>query len=797
MNEKKSPEKAEKKKRSYKKWLLIIWLLFIIPIGSIYTLFYLISEDYFGKLPSLEELENPKSNLATEVYFDDGTVMGKYFKENRSTASYNEISPWVFKALVATEDERFFEHSGIDFMSIPRVIMGLVTGSTSKGGGSTVSQQLAKMLFPREDLNLIELVFRKFKEWVIAVRLERQYTKEEIMVLYLNQFDFINNAVGIKSAAQVYFSKTPDSLNIQESALLVGMLKNPALFNPRRFEERCTNRRSTVLGQMVRNNVISDSLRDALDTTKIDLHYSRVDHKLGLAPYFRESLRGELKKIFSAKDAHGNYKYRKADGSPYNIYRDGLRVYTTINPTMQRYAEEAVKSHLGGELQEDFWNHIKRKKNPPFANDVKESRIGRILESAKRRTPLYRELQAQGMSKDSIDIVFNTPVETTVFSWNGEIDTVMTPMEEIHYKKCFLQTGMMSVDPKTGFIKAWVGGIDFKHFSYDHVFQSKRQVGSTIKPFVYASLFIERGREFGPCYEIPNQPYTFYKGEYGILKDWTPHNPGREYGYKVSLKYGLANSMNTITAWAMRQISPQHVADFMKQAGLKSDIEPVPALCLGVADISVYEMVGAYASFANRGRYLEPIYISRIEDKNGNLIVDMSLSRRQTDLISEENAYAMLKLMEGVTSYNYNADLGKHTGGTGIRLRFSKEIRPYGGIPKSTPIAGKTGTTQGQSDGWFIGITPDLVTGVWVGAQDRDVRFTNLSKGSGTNMALPIWGYYMNDVYDDSTITVSKGPFERPEGTLSIKVDCDTETNEKDDNPFGNPSGEPDFGGSN
>ena len=753
------------KKRKYSRQVLILWILLLAPIASFWLLMVGVSNGLFGELPSIDELENPKSNLATEVYTADGRLLGKYFKENRSNADFNSISPHLINALVSTEDERFFDHSGIDLKGLVRAI---AFGGT-RGGASTITQQLAKMLFTEPARGWMRIP-QKLKEWVIAVRLERQYTKQEILAMYLNKFDFINNAVGIKSAAQVYFNSSPDSLSILESAVLVGMAKNPSLYNPRRFPENALNRRNTVMYQMVRNDQLSKLEYDSLKELPIVLDYHRVDHNLGLAPYFREVLREYLHQKTKAKDKDGNYLLAKADGSPYNIYRDGLKIFTTIDSRLQEYAEYGVSQHLGTELQQDFWNHIKRKKNPPYANDITKERVDRIMNTTVKRSALYYDLIKSGISADSIELVFNTPVPTKVFTWNGEKDTVLSPLQQLRYNKCFLQAGMMSVNPHNGYIKAWVGGINHKHFAYDHVQQSKRQIGSTIKPFVYAMAVTDKG--YSPCKEIPNIPYTFEKGEYGLLQDWTPHNPGRDYGYSVSLKYGLANSMNTITAWVMKQVTPQAVVNFVRKAGITSEMDPVPSLCLGVSDVSLFEMVGAYTSFANKGQWQEPIFVTRIVDKEGNEIFNNLVNRKSNTVMSEEDAYIMLEMLKG-TSVGVRGGPENRKLGTSIRLRFSKDIRPYGGIPYSIPIACKTGTTQSQADGWFMGITPDLVTGVWVGGEDRDIRFSSLSKGSGTNMALPIFGYYMNKVYADSTLEISQGDFEKPEKPLRVEFDCE------------------------
>ena len=763
-------KETKKKKLTRGRLLMWLWIVLFSPLALFTLLMYLISLGVFGELPSFEELENPKNNLATEVYTADGKLLGKYFSENRSQMNFEEISPHVINALVSTEDERFYDHSGIDARGLFRAIVFLGT----KGGASTITQQLAKMLFSERPRTKLERIKQKLQEWIIAIRLERQYTKNEILTMYLNRFDFVNNAVGLKSASQVYFNTTPDSLSINEAAVLVGMAKNPSLFNPNRRLELSTQRRNVVLGQMVRNEVLEEEVFDSLKQLPLILDFQKVDHKDGSAPYFREALRAYLHKLTSAKDEDGNYKLAQPNGEPYNIYRDGLRIYSTIDSRMQRYAEYGVTQHMKAELQRGGWAHLKRKKNPPFANGISDKTIERLMNGAIKRTDLYRELRSEGMSEDSIKIVFNTPVPTKVFSWQGEIDTVISPKEKLRYHKSFLQAGVMSVNPHNGYIKTWVGGINNKYFAYDHVYQGRRQIGSTIKPFVYALVITDKG--LSPCDEIPNVPYTFEKGEYGLLKSWTPHNPGRDYGYNVSLKYGLANSMNTITAYVMKQVSPQAVVNFVRKAGIKGEMEAVPSLCLGVADVALAEMVGAYASLANKGQYLEPVFLTRIMDKNGNEIYNNLVHRKTNSVMSERDAYLMLELMKGVTSYNYNRDLGKSSGGTAIRLRFSKEIRPYGGFPMEIPIAGKTGTTQNQSDGWFIGITPDLVTGVWVGAEDRAVRFSSLSKGMGTNMALPIWGYFMNKVYADKSIDISKGDFEKPLEPLDINLNCDEVT---------------------
>ncbi|MBD99722.1 MAG: penicillin-binding protein [Verrucomicrobia bacterium] len=752
----------------------------------------------FDELPTFEQLENPKSNLATEVYTSDGKVLGKYFYQNRVEVNYKELSPNLVNALVSTEDERYYSHSGIDLRGLARAVIK----AGQSGGASTITQQLAKMLFSDTPQSTWDRIKQKLQEWIIAAQLERRYTKEEIIAMYFNRVDFVNNAVGIKSAAQVYFGKSPSELEITEAAMLVGMLKNPSLFNPLRFPENTLDRRNTVLFQMKRNDQIGQEEYDSLTQMPLNLDYTRVSHKRGIAPYFREVLRAELKDIFSEVDDDGLPLLRKTDGTAYDIYKDGLKIYTTINYKLQEYAEWAVKEHLSYQLQNDFFSSIAKRRNPPFTNDLSIKEVNNIMSSAVKRSERYLimsgkqcgncgrrgkylvkkiiegqeivECKAEDCGhhttvhpEDSIYAKFNEPHSMKVFSWKGEIDTVLTPMDSIRYYKSFLQAGLMSMDPHTGYIKAWVGGIDYDYFAYDHVRQGRRQVGSTFKPFVYATA-IDEG--YSPCYEIPNVPYTFKAGEYGLLKDWTPTNEGDEYGYNVSLKYGLANSMNTVTAWIMHQFGPERVIKMARSMGITSELKAVPSLALGVADASVYEMVGAFSTFANKGVWTKPQFLTRIEDKDGNIIKEFIPETNEA--LSEETAYVMLDLLQGVTSYNYNHDLQKNQPGTGIRLRLPKsEKRPYQDI--QTPIAGKTGTTQENSDGWFLGATPDLVTGVWVGAEDRSVRFTYTSDGQGANTALPIWGYYMNKIYADSTINISTENFEKPEEPLNIELDCE------------------------
>ncbi len=801
-------EENKNKKRLSLRVVILLWIIGLSPIWGMAGMLYLASQ---SDLPDTVALANPKTNLATEIISADGQVLGRYFRENRTNVNFDELSPYLVEGLVATEDERFYSHAGIDLRGTARAAVYL----GSKGGASTITQQLAKMLFTQKPGNGIERIFQKFQEWIISVELERRYTKDEILTLYLNKFDWINHAVGIKSAARVYFDTYPDSLKIEEAAMLVGMAKNPALYNPLRRPELTEERRNVVLSQMVRNKYLSKAEYDSLKTLPLGINYQTVDHQEGLAPYFREVLRAELTNLFEEKNDDGTPKYAKPDGSGYNIYSDGLKVYVTIDSRLQEYAEKAVQSHLTN-LQDDFVKDVGKYKRPPFSNDLTKDQIRNIELAAMRRTQRYRIMTGRecpnchrrvniepgsgdsgptyncmsedceevwhATPKDSVEYVFrNEKYPMRLFTWRGEIDTLMTPMDSILYYKSMLQTGLVSINPKTGFVKAWVGGNNYKYFQYDHVQQGKRQVGSTFKPFVYATAIREG---YSPCYEVPKVPTTFHKGTFNLLDDYTPHDPDRDYGYMVSLKWGLANSVNTVTAWVMKQFGPEAIIKLARDLGIKSEIEPVVSQCFGVADLSLLEITSANATFANMGVHIDPIYILRIEDKYGQPIFNMM--PETTEAMDEKTAYTMLSLMQGTVDGVYNAHQGK-TLGTAVRLKMDLPTRDYDGFDRSIKIAGKTGTTQNQSDGWFIGLTPDLVTGVWVGAEDRSVHFRTLSMGMGTNMALPIWGYYMKDVYADSTLQVSKDDFEKPEG-ISVELDCDAYARQK--NMFGSPDGD-------
>lgn len=691
-------------------------------------------------MPTFEELENPKSNLASEVYSSDNEMLGKYFIENRSNAVFTELDTNLVNALIATEDVRFYSHSGIDFRALARAISGALLGQ-NRGGGSTITQQFSKLLFHERPQTKSERLLQKLNEWVIASKLEQRYSKEEIITLYLNKFDFVNNAVGIKSAAKVYFNSSPDSLKIEESALLVGMLKNSALYNPVRRPELTQSRRNVVLSQMMKYGYLDEEIHDSIRQIPIDLSkFKHQSHLTGQATYFREYLRGKLKKWCA--------NHFKADGTPYDLYKDGLKIYTTLDSRLQKYAEEAVIEHMSLDLQPTFLRHWNGRTNAPFFfENNATSEIKKIMNQAMRRSERYRKLKLAETPADSIILSFNTPTPMSIFHWDGEIDTVMTPMDSIRYYKFYLQAGLMSVEPHSGHVKAYVGGINYKHFKYDHVSQGARQVGSTFKPFLY-TLAMQNG--LSPCTELANiQPIIYLDNG----DTWEPRNSDtRDIGTNVTLQYALATSNNWISGWLIKRFSPQSVVKIARNMGVKNFLDPVPAIVLGSSDLSLYEMVGAMNTFANKGVYIEPIFISHIEDKNGNIIE--TFIPYQNEAMSEQTAYLMLELMKGVVNY-----------GTGIRLKLTYKF--------DNPIAGKTGTTNNNSDGWFMGITPELTTGIWVGCEDRSAHFRSLYLGQGANMALPIWALYMQRVYADSTINISMGDFEAPLESLQVEIDCD------------------------
>ncbi len=743
----------------YTKW---IWKLFLGGIVFAFLVFFLASLGVFGSLPTFEELENPENNLATEVISLDGVTLGKYYRENRTPVSFHELPKNLIEALVATEDERFYEHSGIDMRGTARAAVKLGKG----GGASTITQQLAKMLFTKKASgNIFKRLIQKVKEWVISIRLEKQYTKNEIITMYFNKYDFGHNAVGIRSAARIHFGKEPKDLKMEESAMLVGMLKNSSLYNPMRRSEMVQQRRNVVLKQMVRNGFITEVVKDSLQNLSLKLDINLEGHSDGTATYFREYIRDFMKGWIK--------KNPKTNGESYNIYRDGLKIYVTLDSRMQKYAEEATSEHMSN-LQSIFYLQQKRNKTAPFY-DLKPDQIKRTMKLAMKRSDRWRKMKKNGKSEKEITTSFHKETNMRIFSWKGEIDTIMTPYDSIRYNKFILQTGLLSLDTQTGHVKAWVGGINYKHFQYDHVKQGKRQVGSTFKPFVYATAINELG--LSPCDEFPNTPYTIPKGKYHLDEDWTPRNAGGEekaYGGMKTLKNALANSINVITAQLIDKTTPQNVVLLAKKLGIESDIPAVPSIALGTIDLSLYEMLGALNTFANKGMFVKPMMVLRIEDKNGTVLEEFIPKTKE--VLSDEIAYTMVNLMQGVVQ-----------SGSGIRLRTSAGKYPNDivtGYPYKfeNTIAGKTGTTQNQSDGWFMGMVPNLSTGVWVGAEDRSVHFTDLAKGQGASMALPIWALYMQKCYANEELNISKEEFEKPDD-LSIELDCNKEEKEGEKTP--------------
>ncbi len=722
------------------KFIKYTWLLIWSPFIILFILLTFISCEIFFDLPSVEELQNPKSNLATVIYSCDGKTLGKYYAENRVSVKYYELDKDLVDALIATEDARFKEHSGVDLRALGRAVFGALTGKSSSGGGSTLSQQLAKMMFPRQKLSKPKMMIQKLKEWVIAARLEKNYTKDEILSLYLNKFDFLNQAVGVKSAAQIYFNRGQDSLEIQQAAMLIGMAKNPSLFNPIKKADTTLHRRNVVMMQMVVNGSLKKEKYDSLKKLPLGIIYHPEDHNDGLAPYFREYLREYFLKTWCEK--HINPETNK----PYNIYRDGLKLYTTIDSRMQQYAEEAVHEHMT-ELQTQFTKECKTKKNAPFAWNVTKEQIQNIMMSSMKRSDRYRSLKNAGLSSDQILIEFKKPLKMVVYSLRGDIDTLMSPWDSIRYYKSFLHTGFVSIEPSTGYVKAWVGGINHRHFKFDHVKVGRRQVGSTFKPFVYA-LAIQEG--YSPCYQVPNvRTCIDIPGQ----APWCPDNSDGDKGTgkMVTLRYALAGSINYVTAWVMKQFGPDAVITLVRRLGITAPIDAVPSIALGTPDISVFEMVAANSTFANQGTYVQPTFITRIEDKNGKVLEEFIPTT--DEVFSEEKAYAMIQLMRGVVDR-----------GTGSRLR--------GRFKLMNEIAGKTGTTQFNADGWFIGLTPELVAGCWTGGEERSVHFNSTNEGQGASMALPIWGKFFQKVYADRTLKITKNGFKKPANMGDIELDC-------------------------
>ena len=739
-----------------KKVLIWFWSIFALGLASIILIFWLITKGALGYLPPLDELQNPKNKFATEVISSDMQLLGRYYRqENRVGVNYEDISPNMINALIATEDARFYNHTGIDFKSLFRAIIKMGRA----GGGSTITQQLAKQLWSPRANNIFERALQKPIEWVIATKLERLYSKEEILTMYLNQFDFLYNAVGIKSAAQVYFSTTPDQLRIEEAAMLVGMCKNPSMYNPRRRPERALNRRNTVLDQMCKYGYLSTQECDSLQALPVDIKYQSVDHKQGLAPYFREYLRQILtakepkKSNYSEWNAH-QYdidmrlwrenplygfcnKNHKPDGTPYDLYHDGLRIYTTIDSRMQKYAEEAVSEHMQ-DLQKSFFREKRKKSYAPFSKDLTEEDIDGIMNRSMRQTDRYRGLKKQGLNENDIRKVFNTPVAMRVFSYDGLIDTTMTPMDSIRWNKHFLRCGFMSMDAHSGAVKAYVGGPNFAHFQYDMVTTGRRQVGSTIKPYLF-TLAMDEG--MWPCDSTVNDSITLIDGN-GVA--WTPRDDHHaNQGEMVTLNWGLEKSSNWITAYLMSLFTPEQLVRMMRSFGIEGPLEPVVSLCLGPCEVSVQEMVDAYTTFPNKGIRVEPMYVTRIEDNNGNVLA--TFVPKTHEIINETTSYKMIYMLRNVMDH-----------GTGVRARFRYGLK--------APMGGKTGTSQNHSDGWFVGFTPSLVSGVWVGGEDRSIHFDNMSAGQGANMALPIWAIYMQKVYADEELGYSvEEQFDVPE----------------------------------
>ena len=744
-------------KNRKKLYIRILWALFISPILLIILIFVLIGKGVIGYIPDFSELENPQNNLSTLIYTEDNQILGRFYLENRTFTSFEDLSPYMVDALIATEDIRFRRHSGIDLRGLARVIVRTIIGGQNTGGGSTLSQQLAKNLFKTREFRTrsalgrkAELFIIKFSEWVTAVRLEKFYTKNEIMVMYLNTVEFGHEAFGVQSASQIFFNTTPDSLKIEEAAVLTGLLQAPTRYSPVINPENCVQRRNIVLGQMSKYGFLDKEVTDSLKQLPLVAGYYSQSHTSGLGNHFRAFLAKTLRAEKPEPENYYSYakyledsvqwetnslfgwtnKNFKPDGSHYNIYTDGLKIYTTINYKMQEYAEEAVKIHLGGTLQKEFFKDREKMKYPPFSDDLDRKTINMIMNQAVNRSERYKRLKSEGARPDSIMKIFNTPVPMKIFTWDGDIDTIMSPMDSLKYYKHILRAGMMAMEPSTGNVKAYVGGHNYKYFKYDQVSQGRRQVGSTIKPFLY-TLAMQEG--YSPCYLLPNVPVTFFDHD----STWTPRNSGNfdMEGKQVSLEWGLAHSVNYISAWLVKRFNPESVVAIIRKMGVKSPIDAVPSVIYGTSDIYLEEMVAAFNTFSNKGVYIEPVFVTRIEDRHGNVI--STFYPQQQEAISEKTAYLMVRLLENVVNK-----------GTAGRLRWFFNFE--------AEMGGKTGTTQNQSDGWYMGIAPKITAGVWVGAEDRSVRFKYLGQGSGSAMALPIYGYFMQQVYADSTLGITQ-----------------------------------------
>lgn len=732
-------------------FIKFLWIALLSSVALATILFFLIWFGVIGYSPDIENLQNPISKSASLVYSADGKIIGTYNvdRANRIPVSYSKLSPHLVHALVATEDERFYEHSGIDFIALGRAVVKRgVMGQTSAGGGSTITQQLAKQLFSTPAKSTLERMLQKPIEWVIAIKLERNFTKEEIIALYLNYFDFLHGAVGIKIAANTYFNKEPKDLTVNESALLIGLCKNPSFFNPVRYPERAKERRDVVLAQMRKAGFLSPAEFTAYSNEPIELQFHRSDHKDGMAVYFREFLRQYMMMDRPSRDDYPTWNQRqfvidsiafatdplcgwckkntKKDGSFYNVYTDGLRIYTTIDTRMQRYAEESVYGHVARYLQPQFNKENMTKPNAPFTDNLTSEQVRQIMSRAVRQSERYRMMKLSGASDEEIGKAFRTPTDMSVFTYHGDIDTVMSPLDSIRYYKSFLRAGFMSMDAHSGHVKAYVGGLDFEHFQYDMVMGGRRQVGSTIKPFLY-SLAMENGAS--PCDKAPNVQRTYMVAG----KPWTPRNANRRrYGEMVTLKWGLAQSNNWISAYLMSRLNPRQFVNILHKYGISNpDIHPSMSLCLGPCEVSVGEMVSAYTAFANNGIRIAPMFVTKIADKEGNVVAQFQ--PRMNEVISSESAYKMLVELMAVIDE-----------GTGGRLRYKFNL--------AGEIGGKTGTTNRNSDAWFMGFTPQLVSGVWVGGEERDIHFDSMSMGQGATMALPIWAYFMKKIYRDQSL---------------------------------------------
>ena len=744
------------KKRIYRKPILFIWGIFLIGVLCLFFLFGGAAFGLFGPMPDLRQLENPRTNLASQIISSDGEILGKYYlKDNRTPISFDQLPMNMVEALIATEDERFYEHSGIDWRGTLRAFVYL----GKRGGASTITQQLARQIFVGvRSRNILKTVLQKAQEWVISVQLEQRYTKKEILAMYLNNYDFGYQADGVQSAAKIFFDKTPQALSTEESATLVGMLKNSSYYNPIRRSNLVSKRRNIVFRQMVRNNVITQRVCDSLSKLPLVITYTPQSHREGLATYFRAYLKEFMDGWIRENP--------KPDGSKHDLYGDGLQIFTTIDSRMQSAGEDAVSAHMKN-LQKEFFLQNNKDRNPtaPFL-DLRSGEIDTLMLRTAYRSERWRKMRLAEIPEEEIKKSFYVKVPMRVFSWKGERDTIMTPMDSIRYYKYFLKAAMMSMEPESGHVKAWVGGFNYKHFQYDQVKQGRRQIGSTFKPFLYATAIDQL--KLSPCDSLPDALYCIDPMKHGNIDAWCPKNSGNKYGQTRTLKNALANSVNTVSARLMDLVGPRPVINLARKMGITSTLPAVPSIALGTPDISLFEMVGAYSTFANRGIYVKPVMITRIEDKNGSALFEVVPKTR--DVLSEEVAYVTVNLMQGVTKYGSGARL-RHSGLEKTNYIYEKVVTGYPYV-FDNPIAGKTGTTQNQSDGWFMGMVPNLATGVWVGGDDRSIHFEEIGFGQGATMALPIWGSYMKALYQNPDLGVSIGEFIPPK-KQSISVDCD------------------------